>query len=59
MMMATNYSNKQNLENPWLLPSILEVLSAVRPQQSSPPGALTRTHSASVFPWPGQCIHLR
>lgn len=28
MMTATNYSNKQILENPWLQPSVLKVLSA-------------------------------
>lgn len=58
MMMATNYSNKQNLENHWLTPTISEVLSAAGPQQYSPPGALARMHPASVFSWPRQCIQL-
>lgn len=31
MMMATNYSNKQNLENHWLTPTISKVLSASGP----------------------------
>lgn len=56
MMMATNYSNKQNLENHWLPPTISEVLSAGGPQQSSPPGALARIHPANVFSWPGWCL---
>jgi hypothetical protein len=38
-MMATNYSNKQNFENHWLRPTILEVLSAVGLNRANlPPG---------------------
>lgn len=37
-MMATNYTNKQNLENHWLTPTILKVVSAS--------GSLAGTHPA-------------
>lgn len=49
MMMATNYSNKQNLENHWLTPTISKVLSASGPW----PGP-----TLPCFLWPGSCIHL-
>ena len=53
MMTATNYSNKQILENQWLPPSVLKVLSAAGPRQSSPLWALAQTHSASALSWSG------
>lgn len=53
MMMATNYSNKQNLENHWLTPTISEVLSAAGPQHCCPSEAPAWTHPANMFSWPG------
>lgn len=49
MMTATNYSNKQILENPWLQPSVLKVLSAAELSTLGP----GQTHSASAFSWSG------
>ena len=49
MTMATDYSNKQNLENHWLPPGVLKVLSAAGSQQSSPSWALAWSHPPMCF----------
>lgn len=49
MMMATNYSNKQNLEHHWLSPTISEVLAAAGPQQRCPTEAPAHICLASAL----------
>ena len=48
-MMATNYSNKQNFENHWLMPTVSEVPWAARPQLCHPPGAPARAPPPTCF----------